>query len=188
MTNELFFNLICTPRICIPELLNIISNSDQIILTIKYEPNNDDFFIIIQGFKVKEENEKLILFDVYNLKTPKLPTSTISSEVVAIKAANAQKNIDLWIETLKTSIQYTISHCLNKKISIKIENTCIYGPLMFWYEYDNDDLNRNIKMTNLPQNINNTIYYHAHDYIKKNHPKTYKKIKQEYELYHWIEK
>lgn len=142
-------------------IYNILNTENEIILSLRFDHDTLRSWIHISG----SEQE-------YNILTPRIPTSVMCNVHVAHKAANAQRIVDSWFDTIKESIEYRayISH---KEISVKIEDTCIYSRLMFWREDDKE---------------NGNSYYIAHKYIKTNHTDAYLKEKTFFDRLGWSEK
>lgn len=159
ITSPCFMEYICSSYNAI--IYNILKDGNEIILSLKF-----DYDTLQSWIHISDGEQE------YNILTPQIPTSVMSNIHVAHKAANAQRIIDSWFDAIKESIEYNayISH---KKISVRIENTCIYSRHMFWHEDDKE---------------NGNSYYIAHKYIKTNHPDAYIKEKAFFDSLHWIEK
>ncbi len=154
-----FMDYICSPSNA--TINNILETGNEIILSLKFNYDTLQSWINISN----REQE-------YNILTPQIPTSIISNIYIAHKAANAQRIIDSWFDTLKETIEYNISRC-HKRGTVRIENTCIYSRHMFWREYDKE---------------NDITYYIAHKYVKVNHPDAYIREKAFFDSLHWTEK
>lgn len=159
-----------TPPYCFMEYIcssyntviyNILKTENEIILSLKF-----DYDTLQSWIHISDGEQE------FNILTPQIPTSMMSNIHVSHKAANAQRIIDSWFDAIKESIEYS-AYIRHKKISVKIENTCIYSRHMFWSEYDKE---------------NENSYYIAHKYIKTNHPDAYIKEKAFFDSLHWIEK
>jgi len=154
-----FMDFICSPSNA--AINNILKTGTEVILSLKFDYSTSQSWISIYN----GEQE-------YDILTPQIPTTMMSNIYIAHKAANAQRNIDSWIEIIKEAIEYN-THSCHKKITVKIENTCIYSRHMFWREYDKE---------------NGITYYIAHKYIKANHPNAYMREKAFFDSLHWTEK
>jgi len=117
ITPSCFMDYICSPANS--AINNILEAGNEVILSLKFNYDTLQSWINISY----GEQE-------YNILTPRIPTSIMSNIYIAHKAANAQRIIDSWIETIKEAIEYNAYSC-HKKITVKAENTCIYSRHMF---------------------------------------------------------
>ncbi len=115
--------------------------------------------IICKSYIVISNNIENIL-----IQTPSIPIYNSNSNMVALQAANMQRIIDYWIQSIKEILEWELLTFYCKDITVTIKDTCFYGPYMFFFDnIINED----------------TALYIAHPYIIEKHPTTYKRIKQE---------
>lgn len=154
-----FMTEICTPFSRIIDA--IIKEDNHIVLSLKFDYDTLESWIHITD----DEQE-------FEIKTPSIPTSIMSNSYVAQKAANAQRIVDSWFESLKESIEYQAA-CQCKNLTVEIKNTCVYSGLMVWHEYDKE---------------NENIYFVPHKYLREKHYDAYLKEKEFHENLYEIER
>lgn len=154
-----FMTEICTPFSRIIDA--VIKEGNHIVLSFKFDYDTLESWIHITD----DEQE-------FDIKTPSIPTSIMSNSYVAQKAANAQRIIDSWFESLKESIEYQ-APCQCKNLTVELKDTCVYSGLMVWNEYDKE---------------NENIYFVPHKYLREKHYDAYLKEKEFHENLHEIER